>query len=107
MERTLRDDLKWAVCVLVGVTVGYFVFDAKDLGLLVGGPRWLYGGDPRAKHSPTCATGGRPKVIVNDEPPARGTRARLVHQLPSPTEVGISIHSYRVPRYVPNSADMT
>jgi uncharacterized membrane protein YfcA len=36
MERTLRDDLKWAVCVLVGVTVGYFVFDAKDPGLLVG-----------------------------------------------------------------------
>ena len=36
MERTLRDDLKWAFCVLVGVTAGYFVFDAKDLGLLVG-----------------------------------------------------------------------
>jgi hypothetical protein len=36
MERTLRDDLKWAVCVLVGVTVGYFVFDPKDPGLLVG-----------------------------------------------------------------------
>ena len=37
MERTLRDDLKWAVCFLVGVTAGYFVFDADDPGLLVGG----------------------------------------------------------------------
>ena len=36
MQRTLRDDLKWAVCVLVGATAGYFIFDAKDLGLLVG-----------------------------------------------------------------------
>ena len=36
MERSLRDDLKWAVCFLVGVTAGYFVFDADDPGLLVG-----------------------------------------------------------------------
>jgi hypothetical protein len=36
MERSLRDDLKWAVCVLGGVTAGYFVFDADDPGLLVG-----------------------------------------------------------------------
>jgi hypothetical protein len=35
MERTLRDDLKWAVCFLVGATAAYFVFDADDPGLLV------------------------------------------------------------------------
>lgn len=36
MERRLRDDLKWAACILAGVTAGYFVFDADEPGLLVG-----------------------------------------------------------------------
>ena len=36
MQRTLRDDLKWALCVLVGFTAGYFVFDADDPGILMG-----------------------------------------------------------------------
>ena len=36
MERRLRDDLKWALCVLVGVTAGYFLLGADDPGLLVG-----------------------------------------------------------------------
>ena len=36
MQRTLRDDLKWALCVLVGFTAGYLVFDADDPGILVG-----------------------------------------------------------------------
>jgi hypothetical protein len=36
MERKVRDDLKWALCVLVGATVAYFVFDVDDPGALVG-----------------------------------------------------------------------
>jgi hypothetical protein len=36
MERTLRDDLNWALCVLVGVTAGYFVFGDDNPGVLVG-----------------------------------------------------------------------
>jgi hypothetical protein len=36
MERSLRDDLKWAVCFLVGATAGYFVLGADDPGLLLG-----------------------------------------------------------------------
>ena len=35
MERRLRDDLKWALCVLAGATVAYFVFDVDDPGVLV------------------------------------------------------------------------
>ncbi len=36
MERTLRDDLKWALCVLVGVTASYFVFGDDNPSVLVG-----------------------------------------------------------------------
>ena len=36
MERRLRDDLKWAVWILVGATAGYFLFDADDPRVLVG-----------------------------------------------------------------------
>jgi uncharacterized membrane protein YfcA len=36
MERKLRDDLKWALCVLVGATAGYFLLGADDPGLLIG-----------------------------------------------------------------------
>ena len=36
MQRSLMDDVKWAVCVLIGVTAGYVVLGADDPGLLVG-----------------------------------------------------------------------
>jgi hypothetical protein len=36
MERSLRDDLKWALAVLVGATLGYFVFAGDDVSLLLG-----------------------------------------------------------------------
>ena len=36
MERRLRDDLKWALCVLLGAIAGYFLLGADDPGLLVG-----------------------------------------------------------------------
>jgi 4-amino-4-deoxy-L-arabinose transferase-like glycosyltransferase len=35
MERTLRDDLKWAVVVLAGATLAYFVFGMDDASLLL------------------------------------------------------------------------
>jgi len=36
MERTFRDDLKWALAVLAGATLGYLVFGAGDASLLLG-----------------------------------------------------------------------
>ena len=36
MQRTFADDLKWAVAVLVGVTIGYLAFGNGDTGLLIG-----------------------------------------------------------------------
>ena len=36
MERTLADDLKWALFVLVGVTVGYLALGGGEPSLLVG-----------------------------------------------------------------------
>jgi len=36
MERTLRDDLKWALAVLAGATLAYFVFGGDDASLLLG-----------------------------------------------------------------------
>jgi hypothetical protein len=33
MQRTLRDDLKWALGFLSGVTIGYFVLGADDPSL--------------------------------------------------------------------------
>ena len=36
MQRTFADDLKWAVAVLVGVSVGYVAFGTDDTGLLIG-----------------------------------------------------------------------
>jgi hypothetical protein len=36
MQRTLADDLRWALCVLAGVTLGYVVFGDGDTSLLVG-----------------------------------------------------------------------
>jgi hypothetical protein len=36
MERTLRDDVKWALAVLVGATLGYLVLGGGDASLIVG-----------------------------------------------------------------------
>jgi hypothetical protein len=36
MERTVRDDVKVALCVLAGATVGYFSFGVGHPSLLVG-----------------------------------------------------------------------
>jgi uncharacterized transporter YbjL len=36
MERTLADDLKWALFVLIGVTLGYVVFGGGETSLLLG-----------------------------------------------------------------------
>ena len=36
MQRTLRDDLKWAAAVLTGALAGWLVFAAGDLSLLLG-----------------------------------------------------------------------
>jgi uncharacterized protein YqgC (DUF456 family) len=36
MERTFRDDLKWALAVLAGVTLGYFMLGGEDTSLLLG-----------------------------------------------------------------------
>jgi len=36
MERTLADDLKWALFVLGGVTLGYLIFGGGENSLLVG-----------------------------------------------------------------------
>jgi len=36
LERTLRDDLKWAVSVLVGATAGCLLIGTDDPSLLVG-----------------------------------------------------------------------
>jgi hypothetical protein len=36
MQRTLADDLKWALFVLAGATLGYLVFGDGDPSLLVG-----------------------------------------------------------------------
>ena len=36
MERTLRDDLKCALVVLAGATVGYFLIGADDPSVLLG-----------------------------------------------------------------------
>jgi hypothetical protein len=35
LDRTLGDDLRWAMCVLVGATVGYFLFGLDDPSVLV------------------------------------------------------------------------
>jgi hypothetical protein len=35
MQRTLRDDLKWAFFFLVGVTLAYFLFGMDDASLLL------------------------------------------------------------------------
>jgi tetrahydromethanopterin S-methyltransferase subunit C len=37
MQRTFRDDLKWATGYLVGLVAGYFVFGRGHIGLLIGG----------------------------------------------------------------------
>jgi hypothetical protein len=36
MERTFRDDLKWALAVLAGATLGYLVFGGGNASLLLG-----------------------------------------------------------------------
>jgi len=36
MQRTLADDLKWALFVSTGAILGYFVFAAGDTSLLLG-----------------------------------------------------------------------
>lgn len=36
MQRTLADDLKWALFVLTGATLGYLVFGGGDTSLLLG-----------------------------------------------------------------------
>jgi hypothetical protein len=36
MERTFQDDLKWALAVLAGATLGYFILGAQDASLLLG-----------------------------------------------------------------------
>jgi hypothetical protein len=36
MERRLRDDVKWALAVLAGATLGYYIFGADDASLLLG-----------------------------------------------------------------------
>ena len=36
MQRTLVDDLKWALFVLTGATLGYLVFGGGDTSLLLG-----------------------------------------------------------------------
>ena len=36
MERTLRDDVKWALAVLVGATLGYLALGGGDASLIVG-----------------------------------------------------------------------
>ena len=36
MQRTLADDLRWALFFLAGVTLGYLVFGDGDTSLLVG-----------------------------------------------------------------------
>jgi uncharacterized membrane protein YeaQ/YmgE (transglycosylase-associated protein family) len=36
MERAFRDDLKWALAVLAGATLGYFIFGGEDASLLLG-----------------------------------------------------------------------
>jgi inner membrane protein involved in colicin E2 resistance len=36
MERSLRDDVKVAFCILLGATLGYLLLGADDPGLLVG-----------------------------------------------------------------------
>jgi len=36
MERTLLDDAKWALAVLVGVTLGYLLLDVDDPSFLIG-----------------------------------------------------------------------
>ena len=35
MQRTLADDLKWALAVLTGATLGYLVFGGGDISLLL------------------------------------------------------------------------
>jgi predicted branched-subunit amino acid permease len=35
MQRTLRDDLTWALCLLVGATAGYLLLGADDPSLLL------------------------------------------------------------------------
>jgi positive regulator of sigma E activity len=35
MQRTLRDDLKWALFFLAGVTLAYFLFGMDDTPLLL------------------------------------------------------------------------
>ena len=64
MERTLRDDLKWALCVLVGVTAGYFGVWRRRPGGPSGGLRRLCRGDRRIKHSPPRATSGGSQLIL-------------------------------------------
>ena len=36
MQRSAWDDVKWAVCVLIGVAGGYVALGANDPGLLIG-----------------------------------------------------------------------
>jgi uncharacterized membrane protein YeaQ/YmgE (transglycosylase-associated protein family) len=36
MQRTLADDLKWALFVLTGATLGYLVLGGGDTSLLLG-----------------------------------------------------------------------
>jgi hypothetical protein len=36
MQRTFRDDLKWATAYLVGVAAGYAAFGRGHIGLLLG-----------------------------------------------------------------------
>jgi hypothetical protein len=37
MQRTFRDDLKWATAYLVGLVAGYLAFGRGHIGLLIGG----------------------------------------------------------------------
>lgn len=61
MERTLRDDLKWALCVLVGVTASYFVFGDDNPGVLAGAFVGCAVVIVVLKHSPPRATSGGSK----------------------------------------------
>jgi inner membrane protein involved in colicin E2 resistance len=36
MERTFRDDLKWALAVLAGAALGYFILGGEDTAILLG-----------------------------------------------------------------------
>jgi inner membrane protein involved in colicin E2 resistance len=36
LDRSLRDDVKWALCLLLGAAIAYLVLGPGDPGLLVG-----------------------------------------------------------------------